>query len=132
MSYISCHISYIMSYQIYHVTSYIMSYIMSYHIYVISYHVIYILYHIIYHVIYHIIYHHKHHDFRGKKMLLYIKTTTVPETFHIPRRIQRHITVDWSSYKAPLFFPHFNEDLSFLDRFSQNTQISNFTKIHNI
>ena len=54
----------------------------------------------------------------------------LPETFPILRIIQRDaiINVHMSSYQ--LFLSDFNENLNFLDRFSKNTQISNFVKMH--
>jgi len=41
-------------------------------------------------------------------------------------------TVYRSSCKVPLFLSDFNETRIFLDRFSENTQISNFTTIRQV
>jgi len=53
------------------------------------------------------------------------------ETFLVIRRTARDliISLQWSSRKVPLIFVRFYCKLYFLDRFSKNIQISNFTKI---
>ena len=79
---------------------------------------------------------HKRHDFR--KTLLNIKNVflfylqSFSETFLIirinePDIVQVYIRV---RVKFPLFLSRFNETMNFLGRFSKNTLISNFMKIH--
>ena len=74
-------------------------------------------------------------DFR-KKMLLNIQRAfwfslqLLSETFLILRTEPDMIkNVYWSTRKAPFFWSDFNESWNFLDSFSKNTQISDFTKI---
>ena len=52
-------------------------------------------------------------------------------TFLILKRIERDMikNVFWSSCKYPLFLSEFKKNLNFLNRFSKNIQICNFTKI---
>jgi hypothetical protein len=76
---------------------------------------------------------HKWHDFRGKK-LLNIKCVFwfSLETFLMLRRIQRDIIINVHRYscKVPVILVKFECSLNFLDKFSKNTAIYNFTKIH--
>jgi hypothetical protein len=78
---------------------------------------------------------HKRRDFRitftEHKMCVLIFCTTLSETFPILRRIQRDIIihVHISSGKAPVTFVRFERNLEVLNRFSENTQMSNFMKI---
>jgi hypothetical protein len=80
---------------------------------------------------------HKRQGFRKKKTLLKIKVMfwlsvqLLSEIFLILRRIHRDITINVHrcSCKVPVSLVRFCWNLQFLDSFSKNTQISNFTKI---
>ena len=77
---------------------------------------------------------HKQHDFRKKKKVLNIKCVflfflqRLSETSLILRRIQRDMikNVCWCSCEVQIFLVRFKRNLNFVDRFSKNTQISNF------
>jgi len=56
-------------------------------------------------------------------------STFVSETFLIVGRIQGDINVHGSSRKVTAILVIFERNSNFLDRFSKNTQISNFIKI---
>jgi hypothetical protein len=78
---------------------------------------------------------HKRHDFRIKKLLnikckFWFLCKLVWNISHF-RRIQRDIiiNVSRSSCKEPVIFVRCWWNLNFTDRFSKNTQISNFVKI---
>ena len=81
---------------------------------------------------------HKWHDFREKviqhKMRALISLQLLSEIFLILKRIERDmcmiISVYWSSCKVPVILLRCQLNLHFLKRFSKNTQISNYTKIH--
>ena len=79
---------------------------------------------------------HKRHDFR--KQLLKEKNVfrdflqLLFEFFFILRRIEQDMieNVYCSSRKVPLILFRVQRHLNFLDRFTKNTQIPNFMKIH--
>jgi hypothetical protein len=54
------------------------------------------------------------------------------ETLFILSRTEQDmiINVHWSSRKVPAILVGFERNLNFLQRFSKNTHITNFTKIH--
>jgi len=68
-----------------------------------------------------------------KCVLIYF-TAFFPEIFLILRRIQRDTltNVQRSLCKVPVILFRFQLNFNFLDRFSKNTEISNFTKIRQV
>ena len=79
---------------------------------------------------------HKRHHIQKKKtfghktcVLIFVRF--LPVTFPILRIIQRDLIVNvhGSSRKVSLILARFKWKLHFLDRFSKNTRVSNFTKI---
>jgi len=85
---------------------------------------------------------HKGYDFRKKKLLntecvFWFFLQLLSKTFHILRRTQRDIiyhnsTAVFTSCKAPANLVRFSWNLSFLKRFSKNTEISHFMKIRSV
>jgi hypothetical protein len=81
---------------------------------------------------------HKWQDFLEKvikhKMCALISLQLLSETFLILRRIEWDtcmiISVYWSPCKVPVILVRCQLNLNFLDTFSKNTHISNYTKIH--
>jgi len=79
---------------------------------------------------------HKRHDCRKKvllntKCVLWSSLQLLSETFFILRRTEREMikyVYRSAACAVPLFLSVFNET-NFLDRFSKNTQMSNFMKI---
>ena len=69
--------------------------------------------------------------FIENKMRVLIYSTNLSETFLILRKIQRDniINVHKSSCNVTFTFVRFDCNLSFLNKFSKNPQISNFMKI---
>jgi hypothetical protein len=79
---------------------------------------------------------HKRHDFRKRKLLnlkcvFSFSLRSLSETFLMLRRTERDMTINvyWCSCKVPVVFVRVSWNLKFLDRFSNNVQISNFIKI---
>ena len=81
---------------------------------------------------------HKRNDFRGNKKLFNIKCIVFPlqlfcETFLVPQQIQRDIITNVITFlhKALVILVGFYlKIMSSLDRFSKNTQLTNFVKIN--
>jgi len=64
-----------------------------------------------------------------QKCVVWFSVKLLSETFLIPRRIQPDITTNVlrCSCKAPVFLFTFQSNSNFLDRFSENVQMSHFT-----
>jgi len=77
----------------------------------------------------------KRHDFRkkafGYKLCVLFFSTPLFETFLILKRTERDMIkiLYWPSCKLHIILARFEWNLNFLDRISQNTQISNFVQI---
>jgi hypothetical protein len=65
------------------------------------------------------------------KCVFLFSVQLLPETFLILRKTERDIitNVYWSSSKVSVILLRLQSNLNFLDRFSEHTQIPNFTKI---
>jgi hypothetical protein len=65
------------------------------------------------------------------KICVLIICTILSETFLVVRRTDRDIikNVYWSSCKVPVVIVRFERNLKFINRFSKNTEMSNFLKI---
>ena len=68
------------------------------------------------------------------KMCVSFSVRLLSETFHILRRVQRDIAIDIhrSCCKVPFVLVRFEWNLNFVDKFSKNTQMSNFMKIRSV
>ena len=79
---------------------------------------------------------HKRHDFQGKKMsehkmCVLISSITFVWNISHSKRIERDMlkNIYWYSCKVPVLLLRLQRNLNFLDKYSQNIQMQNFTKI---
>ena len=80
----------------------------------------------------------KRHDFRNKflnlERVFWFSLQLLSEIFLITRRIQLDIVINVQTpaCKVPVILVRFSRNFNFLNIFSKNTQISNFTKIRTV